>query len=164
MKWRKILLHQVTLVLDMVALKVWYLNSHRKICWKSGVPTDDRPRHVIIKIHRSWDVAMITSAARHKGSLHYEGQPIRISTDISVVRFTWRAFNPITAELIKKDVHFQMNFRPCYLSRWAASRSHSKTRKIPRLLWGEYLIWRVSPLHTLMLGGRWVSATNLHAL
>lgn len=65
------------------------------------------PRPVIIKIHRSRDVATILTAARRKGQLQYEDQLLRIAPDISP---TVRAFNPICAELIKKGIRFQMNF------------------------------------------------------
>lgn len=66
---------------------------------------------VIIKIHRSRDVATILTAARRKGQLQYEDQLLRIAPDISpTVRAARRAFNPICAELIKKGIRFQMNF------------------------------------------------------
>lgn len=81
--------------------------SHRGL----GTPSDGRPRPVIIKIHRSRDVATILTAARRKGQLQYEDQPLRIAPDISpTVRAARRAFNPICAELIKKGIRFQMNF------------------------------------------------------
>ncbi|RXN33137.1 LINE-1 type transposase domain-containing 1 [Labeo rohita] len=76
-----------------------------------GTPTDGRPRPVILKIHRSRDVTTILSAARRKGQLHYEGQPLCIAPDISpAVRAARRAFNTVCAELIKKGIRFQMNF------------------------------------------------------
>ncbi len=76
-----------------------------------GMPTDGQPHPVIIKIHRSRDVATILTAARRKGQLQYEDQLLRIAPDISpTVRAARRAFNPICAELIKKGIRFQMNF------------------------------------------------------
>lgn len=76
-----------------------------------GKPADGRPRPVIIKIHRSRDVATILSAARRKGQLLFEDQPLRIAPDISpAVRAARRAFNPVCTELIKRGIRFQMNF------------------------------------------------------
>ncbi len=48
-----------------------------------GMPTDGRPRPVIIKIHRSRDDATILTAARCKGQFPYKDQLLRIAPDIS---------------------------------------------------------------------------------
>ncbi|KAL0146579.1 hypothetical protein M9458_058210 [Cirrhinus mrigala] len=77
----------------------------------SGALVAGRPRPVIVKIHRSRDVTTILSTARRRGQLSFEDQSIRIVPDISpIVRAARRAFNPICAELIKKDIRFQMIF------------------------------------------------------
>lgn len=81
-----------------------------------GVPSDGRPRPVVIKIHRSKDVSSILSAARRMDNLQHEDRPLRIVPDIPPsVRVARRAFNDICTDLIKKNIRFRMTF-PAVLS------------------------------------------------
>lgn len=81
-----------------------------------GVPSDGRPRPVVIKIHRSKDVSSILSAARRMGNLQHESRPLRIVPDIPPsVRIARREFNDICTDLIKKKIRFRMAF-PAVLS------------------------------------------------
>uniref|UniRef100_A0A3B3BLX0 L1 transposable element RRM domain-containing protein n=1 Tax=Oryzias melastigma TaxID=30732 RepID=A0A3B3BLX0_ORYME len=81
-----------------------------------GPAADARPRPVIIKLHYSKDVAAILSAARRAKELKHEDRQLRILPDIPpAVRACRRAFNPVCAELIKRNVRFQMGY-PAVLS------------------------------------------------
>lgn len=93
-------------VLELPVMSITIDRAHRGY----GAPTDGRPRPVIVKIHHTRDVAVILSAARCKGNLQYNGQT-GFTPDIPpVVWSVQRAFNPVCAELIKKDIRFQMIF------------------------------------------------------
>lgn len=81
-----------------------------------GVPTDGRPRPIIIKLHRSRDVSSILSAVRRMDNLQHEGRSLRIVPDIPPsVRVARRAFNGICTDLIKNNIRFRMLF-PAVLS------------------------------------------------
>lgn len=81
--------------------------------WASS---DDNPRPVIIKIHRSRDVALILSAARCLGDLQHDDCSLRIAPDIpQEVRLARRAFNTVCTDLIKRNIRFRMAF-PAVLS------------------------------------------------
>lgn len=99
-------------VLELPVQSITIDRAHRSL----GPPLEGRPRPVIIKIHRSRDVSMILSAARRKGTIQHDDQSIRFAPDIPpLVRSARRAFNPVCAELIKRNIRFQMMF-PAVLS------------------------------------------------
>lgn len=101
-----------------------------------GTPADGRPRPVIIKIHRSRDVATILTAARRKGQLQYENQLLRIAPDISpTVRAARIAFNLICAELVKKDIRFQMNFPAVFIFKANGIQKSFRDPKDAKALW-----------------------------
>ena len=86
-------------VLKLLVKSISIDRAHRSL----GPPTEGRPHPVIVRIHRSRDVAMIMSAAKHKGTIQFEGQLIRFASDIPpVVQSARRAFNPVCAKLIKR--------------------------------------------------------------
>lgn len=74
-----------------------------------GAPVEGRPRPVVLKLHRSSEVAMVMTAARRRENLQHDGQSLRIVPDVPPeVRAARRAFNPVCAELIKRNIRFRM--------------------------------------------------------
>lgn len=99
-------------LLKLTASNITIDRAHRV----PGRPTDGGPRPVMIKIHRSKDVSLILSAAKRLGDLQHDGRLLRIAPDLpQEVRLARRAFNPVCADLIKKNIRFRMVF-PAVLS------------------------------------------------
>lgn len=81
-----------------------------------GKPEDGRPRPVVIKLHRSRDIAMVLAAVKRRGNLQHEGRPLRIVPDTPPeVRAARRAFNTVCTGLIKRNIRFRMAY-PATLS------------------------------------------------
>lgn len=127
-----------------------------------GVPIDGNPRPVIIKIHRSRDVILIFTAARRLGNLQHDGRPLRIAPDtLPGVRLVRRAFNPVCAELIKRNIRFRMAF-PAVLSFEinGVKKSFKDPKEASAFLESAENTEVTEWFWTSLLGGGWVNSSR----
>ena len=109
-----------------------------------GVPKEDRPRAVVIKLQHSRDVLKITAAEKRLGNLQYEGRPLRIVPDVAYlqtfglqdVRSTRYAPNLLEGTYALGWL-IQL---PCF-SRQMKRRRHSRTQTRPKLFFQPSPDW-----------------------
>ncbi len=94
--------------------------------------TDGRPRLVIIKVHRSRDIATIMSVARSKGQLEYEDQLLRIAPDISPAVSAVRG-EPSTRFAQNLLIRFKINFPAMLVFKVIGIQKMLEIQKMPKI-------------------------------